>query len=255
MAETKTRRAVFDHLGRVAPQSGWRMDAHVHHEFHELILVLHGGIVTHIRGATYHGQRGDVLFYPARQLHAEQASGSEPLETLFLGWQWQPGHETTSDAWPLLVHDRNGRIAMLMQWSRELYPPGRPDDQPKLDVLLDALLYEYENLAQSPRQTLTGQVKAFIQRHLDEPIHLDQLAAEVGLSKYHFSREFKRQTGMAPMTFLRQERIAAARSLLLSTPWTLQSIAVQVGLADEFQLSRMFRRLTGQSPSQVRRGG
>ena len=91
-----------------------------------------------------------------------------------------------------------------------------------------------------------------MRRHLSEPIDLDQLAGEVGLSKFHFSREFKRLTGQSPMTALRAERVAAARSLLLSTPWKLQLIANQAGFADEYQLSRVFKRVTGISPGKVR---
>jgi transcriptional regulator GlxA family with amidase domain len=47
--------------------------------------------------------------------------------------------------------------------------------------------------------------------------------------------------------------VEAARSLILSTPWTLQRIAEQVGFADETQLSRVFRRLIGVPPGQLRK--
>lgn len=246
--------ASLDHVGRVAPQVGWGMAAHTHSDFHELILVLHGTLETRIRRQTLTAQRGDVLFYPLGEPHTEQAIGSEPLETFFLAWRWnQPDPGNRFAGWPLLVNDRNGRIAMLLHWLREQYPTKYPVEDPLQNVLLAALLFEFAHLDQPLEQSLVAKVKAYTQHHLAEPVTLDQLAAEAGLSKYHFCREFKRLSGQSPMEFLRQARVEAARSLLLSTPWTIHAIAAQVGFSDEFQLSRIFRRMTGKAPSQLRR--
>ncbi len=255
MPETTSLRVVLSHVGSVPPQIGWGMAAHAHSNFHELILVLRGTLETHIQGLTLRGQRGDALFYPQGVVHVEQAIGEEVLETLFLGWQWpeQPGEWRPAKA--LLINDRAGRIHLLLRWMRELQPPSMSENPYILNHLLAALLYEFSQLAQPPEQNMVLQIKSYIQRHLAEPLNLEQLAKQVGLSKYHFSREFKRRSGLTPMAFLRQERVEAARSLLLSTPWTQQAIASQVGLADEYQLSRVFRRLTGKPPSQIRRKG
>jgi AraC-like DNA-binding protein len=272
--------AIPNHIGHIPPQKQWGMKEHVHPDFHELILVLHGELETRIRGEVLHGQRGDLLLYPAREAHAEQAVGDEPLETLFAGWQGplpEPsrgplpeqgrgalpeqgrGALPDSPGLPLLVHDRHGRARMLLEWLRQLSPLGAAVESRPAEffrpaaVLMEALLYEYRQLAQPPEQHLVALVKAHIQHHLAEPLTLDDLAAAAGFSRYHFSREFKRLAGVSPMAYLQQERVAAARSLLLSTPWTLPKIAEQVGFADETQLSRVFRRLMGVPPGQLRK--
>ncbi|NSW54301.1 MAG: AraC family transcriptional regulator [Anaerolineae bacterium] len=248
--------AIPNHIGHIPPQKQWGMKEHVHPDFHELILVLHGELETRIRGEVLHGQRGDLLLYPAREAHAEQAVGDEPLETLFVGWQ---GPLPEPPGLPLLVHDRHGRARMLLEWLRQLSPLGAAVESRPVEffrpaaVLMEALLYEYQQLAQPPEQHLVALVKAHIQHHLAEPLTLDDLAAAAGFSRYHFSREFKRLAGVSPMAYLRQERVAAARSLLLSTPWTLPKIAEQVGFADETQLSRVFRRLMGVPPGKLRK--
>lgn len=256
MQEYINPRVTLNHIGRVTSQKNWGMREHVHTDFHEFILVLRGSLKVRIRGMTLVGQRGDVLYYPARQAHHEQSIGNDPLDTIFIAWRTSlPVDEiiaANDGNIPLLVTDRNNRIRLLMQWLYEIYPPGNQQSTQQLNLLADALVYEYAHLALSPEQNLIHKIKTYIQHHLNEAIDLDVLAQEAGLSKYHFSREFKRLSGISPMTYVRLERVEAARSLLLSTPLTLQAIAAQVGFADEFQFSRVFRRVTGSPPSHIR---
>lgn len=250
MSETQQLRARFNHFGHVPPQAKWRMARHIHPDFNELIMVVSGTLEVTIQGEHLQGRRGDLLTYPQGVWHAERAVGGEPLETLFLAWQWhRPGAEIS---WPLRATDHSGRSQHMMTWMRELWPPTRPGEQHMLDVLLDALLFEVDQLSRTREQQMVLRIKTYVQHHIAEPLTLHDLAAEVSLSKYHFCREFKKATGTTPMAFLRQVRVEAARSLLLSTSLTLKAIAEQVGFSDEFQLSRVFRRVAGCPPSHVR---
>ena len=253
MAENTSLRAGLTHFGHILPQMKWQMGRHIHHEFNELIMVVSGTLEVRIQGQRILGQPGDLLIYPQHVWHTEKAVGEDPLETLFLAWQWKGANGEMP--WPLHVTDRSGRSRRLIYWMHELFPPTRPGERHMLDVLLDALLFEVDQLIQSREQQIVARTKAYVQHHMAKAFTLDDLAEAVGLSKYHFCREFKKATRVTPMAFVRQVRVEAARSLLLSTSLTLKVIAEQVGFSDEFQLSRVFRRVTGLAPSQVRLGG
>jgi AraC-like DNA-binding protein/uncharacterized RmlC-like cupin family protein len=253
MSEHVGLRAVLTHFGHISPQLKWHMARHAHDEFSELIMVVSGTLEVEIQGQRLFGQPGDLLTYPCTVWHRERAMGEEPLETLFVAWQWRCPDGRIS--WPLHATDRSGRSRRLFYWMHELFPPTRPGERHMLDVLLDALLFEVDQLAQSREQQMVAQTKAYVQHHMSKALTLDELAAVIGLSKFHFCREFKKATGTTPMTFVRQVRVEAARSLLLSTTLTLKGIAEQVGFSDEFQLSRVFRRVTGLTPSEVRSEG
>jgi AraC family transcriptional regulator len=73
------------------------------------------------------------------------------------------------------------------------------------------------------------------------------------LSRFHFVRQFRKAAGMPPMRFVRETRLDAARTLLLTTDLPHREIARRVGFGNQCQLARVFRQLAGYSPSQLRR--
>jgi AraC family transcriptional regulator len=96
------------------------------------------------------------------------------------------------------------------------------------------------------------EVTRYVQAHLDADLSLDDLAGEVGLSKYHFSRRFKARTGQSPYQFVIYERVRAARRLLRDTTRPLAQIALDVGFSSQSHLTRTFKRHVGTTPGRYR---
>lgn len=92
----------------------------------------------------------------------------------------------------------------------------------------------------------------FIQAHIDQPILLQQVAAAVALSPFHFHREFKSATGMTPHQYIVQARIERAKTLLSDSDLPLAEVAAQVGFADQSHFSSTFRRTTSMTPRNYR---
>ena len=78
--------------------------------------------------------------------------------------------------------------------------------------------------------------KELLQAQLSAPPSLEELAAAVNLSPFHFARVFRRATGMPPHTWLMQQRIARARTLLQGGCLPLE-VATQLGFADQIPSS------------------
>lgn len=89
---------------------------------------------------------------------------------------------------------------------------------------------------------------AFLQEHLTDEVTLDELAAHTGLDKFHLCRAFRAQVGIPPYAYLTHLRIARAKDLLLSGV-PASEVAPQVGLYDQSQLTRHFRRIVGVTPA------
>jgi AraC-like DNA-binding protein len=81
-----------------------------------------------------------------------------------------------------------------------------------------------------------------------EPLTVDDLAHEAGMSRAHFSREFKRTFGESPHAYLLTRRLERAASLLRNTDRPVTEICLAVGWESLGSFSASFRRVYGESP-------
>jgi AraC-like DNA-binding protein len=85
-----------------------------------------------------------------------------------------------------------------------------------------------------------------------EPIDVAEMAGAAGLSKAHFSREFRRAFGESPHHYLLTRRLERAAALLRMTDWTVGEICVSVGLSSLGSFTTSFKRVFGQTPTEYR---
>jgi AraC-like DNA-binding protein len=85
-----------------------------------------------------------------------------------------------------------------------------------------------------------------------EPIEVSDMAGAAGLSKAHFSREFRRTFGESPHHYLLTRRLERAAALLRMTDWTVAEVCVSVGLASIGSFTTSFKRAYGQTPTEYR---
>ena len=93
----------------------------------------------------------------------------------------------------------------------------------------------------------------FIEANLTQDIALADLAAEAGLSMFHFARVFKQAVGVTPYHFVRDRRIDRARALLLDESLDLCHVAAACGFANQSHFTAAFSKIAGVSPGRFRR--
>jgi AraC-like DNA-binding protein len=88
---------------------------------------------------------------------------------------------------------------------------------------------------------------------LDQDLSLRSLAAASHLSPFHFSRLFKKLTGVTPHNYLAAIRATRAQSLLAGTDMSITEIASRVGYLSASHFTKAFRFSTGTTPSEFRK--
>ncbi len=88
----------------------------------------------------------------------------------------------------------------------------------------------------------------YLRERMTEPVTLEDLADHAALDKFHLCRAFREQIGMPPHAYLTRLRILRAKRLLQAGV-RASEVAPRVGLYDQAQLTRHFRRIVGVTPA------
>jgi AraC-like DNA-binding protein len=85
-----------------------------------------------------------------------------------------------------------------------------------------------------------------------EPLSVDDLAEAAGLSRAHFSREFRRAFGDSPHAYLLTRRLERAAALLRATDNSVAEVCLAVGLQGLGSFTTSFKRAFGKTPTAYR---
>jgi len=94
----------------------------------------------------------------------------------------------------------------------------------------------------------------FARNYYQDEIGAEEMAEASKLSKYHFTRLFKQETGVTPIQYLTNIRLQKAIELLQHTKYSVEEIAQLVGYKNANYLNKITRKLMGKSPGQIRQG-
>ena len=165
----------------------------------------------------------------------------------------------------LLTHDGNlycsgGALAAL---DLCLYLIAREGGELLARQVANTLVFEHGRGLQSqfaprlPGSDHGDAIIARLQRWLDgvfaQPLSLEAMAQQVHLSPRTLLRRFKLATGLTPNDYLQRLRIGAAETRLASSDDTVEQIAQDVGYGDRAAFAKLFKRITGNTPSEHRR--
>lgn len=138
-----------------------------------------------------------------------------------------------------LEMDSRANLMALLLLKRHSVWGVRPDRIKRVGVLADWQLRK---------------VCSFMEDNLQADVVLADLADLIGVSQEHFCRSFRRTTGMPPHQWLLRKRIARAQILLADPRQSLTAVAQDVGYTGQAAFGVAFRKVTGMSPGQYRRG-
>jgi transcriptional regulator GlxA family with amidase domain len=121
-----------------------------------------------------------------------------------------------------------------------------------IEARLSQLPYMSPIRARAHNDVIVRDMQEHIDAHLDDPIQVGTLAEQFGVSERTLTRRFTAATGLGPQAYLQLVRVNLAQRLLETTIDPVASISYAVGYGDINAFRRVFKQVTGLSPSDYR---
>ena len=151
------------------------------------------------------------------------------------------------------VYDSRRRFAMVEENARQM------EHAETLSQLLEEYCSCRRQLSEDARtkqvmsKTVAG-IVSHIEKNYAKNLPLKEIAQAVELSPNYICELFKREMGINLSAYIMRYRISRAKELLVSTNLKSYEIAERTGFSDESYFSRSFKKVTGQSPYEFRKG-
>ena len=123
-----------------------------------------------------------------------------------------------------------------------------------LYALLSDLYTRMQTEQVSVQNGAIEQAVIHIENHYTEPLEIDELCKKCHLSRSSLFDQFKKRTGVSPITYKHNVMLQHALDMLSHTDLTVDEISQRVGFSSSNYFRTVFAKMTGKTPKEVRRG-
>lgn len=135
----------------------------------------------------------------------------------------------------------------------ELAAPDSMSEMVIESLVTDVIVFASRLAAKSGASNRCAErARRLIDEEFASPLSLTGIACEVGVHPVHLARRFRASQGCTVGEYIRLVRVAFARRELMSTDRPIADIAFAAGFCDQSQLTKTFKRVTGQTPTAFR---
>lgn len=218
---------------------------------HELTVIVRGSQCTAREDGEASSGPVEALLLRAGVRRRERNAGEVDLHRLRITFHWR----TSPVDLPEAVQDTCGRLHEIASWLVAERDAQFPNVSDYRQGLLRALVGEYLRLSVVAASRIEEKTRTYMLRHLGDPITLEDLATNIGMSRYYFCRVYKEVAGHTPMEHLRALRLERAKDLIRSTALPLKAIAPEVGFGSAQHLCRLLHDRFGVGVRELRGAG
>lgn len=121
-------------------------------------------------------------------------------------------------------------------------------------ALISYIATKYDNASSGAEHIYyIGSAIDYMEKNMEDPIMLEDIATEVHISARQLSRIFIKYLEVSPMIYLRNMRLKSALTMLSQSEASVAEVSRKCGFVDPAYFSRVFRETYGKSPSQAKR--
>lgn len=248
------------------------MTRYHYHNNYEIYYLLNGERFYLINDKVYHIESGTLVLISPYLIHATTNYAQSSYERLLIEFKQEFLNEISKElksvnlfecfekeihVIPLGIKEQQFVETLIFSMLDE-YKNNSPilDDYAKTSIT-QLLLFagkhaqntdEYNPVYINSTHKVISEVAGYINNNYDDEISLSKISELFHISPGHFSKTFKRETGLAFSDYLNNVRIKEARKLLYNTHMTISEIAFSVGYNSSTHFGRIFKDIVGTSP-------
>lgn len=271
----------FEYVYRDAKSAQLELPNHVH-DWYEFVYVYSGRGTFFIDHSFYDAEAGDIFLIPGNTIHRSFPVDDEPKRATAFYFSAAFVHDSSSigEPFPYLQPFETAKlkqsfrftvpdlfqkqIVELIEQVHNEYREGTIGYRQAIRMHIQQILlllnrhaektwgkplhrHQSATLPQWIEQSLT-----YIDSHLEEELGLALLARKVAITPAHFSRVFKRLTGMNVTDYVTAKRVIQAKEMLKMNDRNIADIAEACGFGSIPHFHRKFKSLTGMTPAQYK---
>ncbi len=254
----------INHCGTAYHEAGWS-EMRTHPDY-DVWLVTEGEVSLDYQGKLVSARKGDVVFFNPGIPYTAYCSDA-PCSHLYLHFDFSLGQRfNVLDEYQMMgvtTARELEQVGPMFQSAFHSYVDKAPMASLLLKgscyVLLSRLLTiaisqqagqtEHHPDTQSKQLIKLKPVMQYIEDHMGESITAERMAEMIDMSPKYFYSFFKANIGLTPQNYITRIRMNRARALLSAGELTIKEIAYQLGYADPYTFSKVFKRMHKTSPS------
>lgn len=232
------------------------------HPVMQILWVLSGELIMQAGGKHHLLKAGSLIVLPARMTHRPESSGAHPVVEM-LDMRILPPISTYAES-KLKTFTARFPCKSLQARVGRLQKRGTPDAAEVIATVWDMLslagrrVLKRDEPPEPPEEIGDARIhaaEAIMHLHLEAPISIEDLAAQVNVSTTHLTRLFREVRQAGPGAVFRRMRMERARELLTGSCLSVKEIGEKCGFAGFNQFVRAFGREFGLSPGEFRKTG
>lgn len=149
------------------------------------------------------------------------------------------------------IYDNHQNLVNNIQLSRSRAACDKVESQGILFILISRFLKQATPKTDTKDDRIQT-ILAYMRKHICDRLDIDSLADRVCMSKDHFIRVFKRETGDTPNAYIIKRKIERSQLALITTNSSVKEIANSVGYEDHSYFNKLFKKNVGVAPLQYR---
>lgn len=246
-----------------------------YHDNYEIYYQAAGERTLILNGICYHLKKGDLYLLKPLELHYTESRDAEYYERYLLNLPMEQMKPLLSEAESELLTRKLDSCVLHLeeeaerevrscfeQILRRSEKAGFLAEKSLCAAVLLLILRVREEIgSQNSRCVIEGEhiseeiaeAIRYIQTHYMEKITLEEIAAMIPMSRYHFCRRFHELTGATFLEYLSNVRLAKTHQLLMETDLSPGEIAARCGFSSTAHLTRVFRKKYQMAPGQFRK--